>query len=96
MNSTTANFLVIIAWAMTVYMAMNLLGGNFQDGRTCQSLCVNMLYWSALVVAVVGVILSLTQVFAGKAGWLSKIVLLLGLLLIMKLTGIMVIGTMTT
>ena len=97
MNSTTANSLVIIAWAMTVYLTMNLLGGTFEEsGRSCQSFCVNMLYWASLAVAAIGVCLSLFQVFTTKTGWITKIILLLGLALVMKLVGVMVIGTYYT
>lgn len=95
MTTTTANALIIIAWAMTVALITNLLGGVF-DGRQCQTLCFGLLYWGALAVAVIGVLVGLRQLISVDTGWLTKILFLLGLVLVMKLTGIMVIGTLTT
>ena len=95
MNTTTANVLVIIAWAMTVALVTNLLGGSL-EGRQCQSLCFSLLYWGALAVAIIGVLLSLRQLLTGNTGWLSKLIFVLGLILVMKLTGVMLIGSLTT
>ncbi|MFK7795376.1 MAG: hypothetical protein AB8B89_08510 [Gammaproteobacteria bacterium] len=93
MNTVTANTLVLIGWGMTVALVYSLLSGPF-DGRMCESTCFNMLYWGALVLAVLGTLLSLMQVFKPESGIFSKISLLLGLFLCAKLIGVMVIGTM--
>jgi hypothetical protein len=95
MTTTTANVLVVIAWAMTIALVTNLLGGVF-DGRQCQTLCFSLLYWGALAVAVIGVLVSLRQLITVDTGWISKIIFLLGLALIIKLMGIMVIGNLAT
>lgn len=91
MTTTTANVLVVIAWAMTIALITNLLGGTL-DGRQCQTLCFSLLYWGALAVASIGVLLGLRQLVTANTSWVSKIIFLLGLLLIMKLMGIMVIA----
>ena len=93
MNTVTANTLVLVGWGMTVALVYSLLSGPF-DGRMCESTCFSMLYWGALVLAVLGTLLSLMQVFKPDSGIFSKLGLLLGLFLCAKLIGVMVIGTM--
>ena len=92
MNTATANVLVLLAWGATVALVYSLLSGPF-DGRTCESTCFSMLYWGALVVAIVGTLLSLKQCcFNPDAGLFSKVGLLLGLGASAVLIGVMVIG----
>lgn len=50
--------LAVIAWALTVALVVNLLGGVF-DERSCQTVCFQILYWSALACAAVGFVGSL-------------------------------------
>ncbi len=94
MNTVTANGLVVLAWGVTVFLVYSLLSGPF-DGRVCESTCFSMLYWGALVLAVLGTLLSAIQAFKSDSGFFSKVSLLFGLILIAKLAGVMVIGTMT-
>jgi hypothetical protein len=94
MNTVTANTLVLLGWGITVALVYSLLSGPF-DGRLCESTCFSMLYWGALVLAVLGTLLSLMQVFKPNSGMFSKLGLILGLFLCAKLIGVMVIGTMT-
>ncbi len=94
MNTITANTLVLVGWGITVALVYSLLKGPF-DGRMCESTCFSMLYWGALVLAVLGTLLSLMQAFKPGSGIFSKLGLLLGLFLCAKLIGVMVIGTMT-
>ncbi len=94
MNTVTANTIVLIAWGLTAALVYNLLNGPF-DGRMCESVCFSMMYWGALVLAVVGTLLCITQCFKSESGWFSKIGVLLGLLLCAKLIGVMVIGNLT-
>ncbi len=93
MNTVTANAFVLIGWGVTVALVYSLLSGPF-NGRMCETICFNMLYWAALVLAVLGTILSLMQAMKPASGIFSKIGLLLGLLLTLKLAGVMVIGMM--
>lgn len=94
MNTVTANSLVIIGWAMTTFLVYSLLSGPFTDDRICETTCFSMLYWGALVIAVLGTLLSAMQAFKANAGIFSKLSLLLGFLLSAKLIGVMVIGVM--
>ena len=94
MNTVTANGLVIIGWGVTVFLVYSLLSGPF-DGRMCESTCFSMLYWGALVLAVLGTLLSATQAFKPGSGMFSKVALLFGLVLTATLAGVMVIGTMS-
>ena len=94
MNTVSANALVLLGWAVTVALVYSLLSGPF-DGRMCESVCFNMLYWGALVLAVLGTLLSLIQCFKADSGIFSKLGLILGLFLTAKLVGVMLIGSMT-
>ena len=93
MNTVSANALVILGWGVTAFLVYSLLSGPF-DGRMCETTCFSMLYWAALVLAVLGTILSFIQSIKPGSGVFSKIALLLSLLLSAKLIGVMVIGTM--
>ena len=95
MNTVTANGLVIFGWAVAAFLVYSLLSGPF-DGRMCETTCFNMLYWGALVLAVLGTILSFVQSIKPDSGIFSKISLLFGLLLSAKLIGVMVIGIIAT
>ncbi len=92
MNTVTANALVLISWAAVVALVFAMLSGPF-DGRTCETTCFSLLYWGALVLAIVGTLLSLKQCcFNPESGLFSKIGLLLGLGVSAILIGVMVIG----
>tara|TARA_R110002096_G_scaffold421587_1_gene627430 strand:+ start:3574 stop:3861 length:288 start_codon:yes stop_codon:yes gene_type:complete len=94
MNTVTANTLILLGWGITVALVYSLLSGPF-DGRVCESTCFSMLYWAALVLAVLGTLLSIVQAFKPDSGIFSKLGILLGFFLCAKLIGVMVIGTMT-
>ena len=93
MNTVTANTLVLLGWGVTVALVYSLLSGPF-DGRMCESTCFSMLYWGALVLAILGTLLSLMQAFKPNSGMFSKIGVIFGLLLTGTLVGVMVIGSM--
>lgn len=92
MNTLTANGLVIFGWALAAFLVYSMLSGPF-DGRMCETVCFSMLYWGALVLAILGTILSFIQCIKPNSGIFSIIALLLGLLLSAKLIGVMVIGS---
>lgn len=94
MNTVTANGLVIFGWGLTVYLVYNLLSGPF-DGRICETTCFSMLYWGALVLAVLGTLLSAMQAFKAGSSIFSTLSLLLGLALTAALSGVMIIGMMS-
>ena len=95
MNTVTANGLVIFGWGVAAFLVYSLLSGPF-DGRACETLCFNMLYWAALVLAVLGTLLSFVQSIKPDSGLFSKVSLLFGLILSAKLIGVMVIGVIST
>ncbi len=90
-----SNVIVLFGWGVTVALVINLLGGTF-DERTCQSVCVNMMYWGALVLAVVGLVFGIKNCCKTGAGIINVIFVLLALALLAILVGIMVIGMLTT
>jgi len=95
MNTVTANGLIVLGWGLSVYLVYSMLLGPF-DGRLCESTCFGMLYWGALLLALLGTILGVVQIIKRESGLASKIVMLLGLLLSIMLAGVMVIGTLTS
>ena len=95
MNSITSNIVIVLGWVLTIALTYNLLGGTF-DARSCQSICVNVMYWGALVLAVVGVALAIKQCCKSGPGWFSMISVLAALALLAVLVGVMVIGVLTT
>lgn len=93
MNTVTANGLVVLGWGITAFLVYSLLSGPF-DGRVCESTCFAMLYWGALVLTVLGTLLSLVQSMKPASGVCSKLAMLFGLILSAALIGVMVIGNM--
>ena len=61
MHGTTSNIrarlvpaLAIAGWGLTIALVYQLLSGTFADGRSCQTACVQTIYWSAFVTTVAG------------------------------------------
>ena len=44
----------LVAWGLTMILVSQLLGGTFEQGRSCKSDCVWALYWVAFVITVTG------------------------------------------
>ncbi|QGU32370.1 hypothetical protein [Thermochromatium tepidum] len=91
--SLPAILFTLAGWALTVLSAAAMLSGPY-DGRTCQTECVQMLFFSGMVAGVLGLILAivglrfvvgrrLSQVTLWLAGPLCAIfaaILLIGIL----------------
>ena len=81
--------LALIGWSLTVVLVMQLLGGTF-DTRSCTTTCVQIIYYSAVLVATTGfiggVIVSYQRNLPSIIGTIA-----LGVLLLIFLTT-MVIG----
>ena len=92
LNTSISFFSALISWALAVFLAMQLLSGTF-DGRTCQTTCVNVLFWMSFVIAIVGLIFSIGGIAIGKSSWIKTLSLLalVGLSVIYITT--MLIGT---
>ena len=93
MNTATGSVIILIAWGITIALVYNLLGGPF-DNRMCESTCFGILYWGAVLLAVVGTLVSLMQAIKSDKTLINVGASLLGLLLCAKLFGVMVIGIM--
>ena len=94
MNTATGSVIVLIAWGVTIALVYNLLGGPFEEQRMCTTTCFTMLYWGAIVLAVIGTLISLVQAVKSSQTLINIGAFLLGLLLCAKLFGVMVIGTL--
>ena len=45
----------VAAWVLAVILVMQLLSGNFET-RTCQTTCVQSIYWASLGLCALGLI----------------------------------------
>ncbi|MEM8844418.1 MAG: hypothetical protein AAGB35_05170 [Pseudomonadota bacterium] len=95
MNTATGSVIILIAWGITIALVFNLLGGPFVEDRMCTSTCFGMLYWGAIVLAVVGTLISLMQAVKSNKTLINVGAFLLGLLLCASLFGVMVIGNLS-
>jgi len=82
-----------LAWVLAVVLVMQLLSGDFA-GRSCQTECVQNIYWASLGFCLLGLAWGLLVVRKPRPRWvvLSNVALLP--LLLMYLT-VMAIGTFT-
>ena len=48
-------FSAVIAWLLAVVLVMQLLSGTFEV-RTCQTACVQNIYWASLGLCILGLI----------------------------------------
>ena len=46
----------LTGWLLTIILVMQLLGGTF-DTRSCTTVCMQILYWTAFSVTAVGLII---------------------------------------
>ena len=82
MSKPISLFSVIISWGLAVFLVMQLLSGTFDDGRTCQTTCVKILFWTSFSVALFGLIFSVAGILLGKRG----LVLILSSLTLLSLS----------
>ena len=75
MNTTISLLCAVISWALAIFLGMQLLSGTF-DGRTCQTSCVQTVFWVSFAIAIVGVIFSIGGISIGKSNWVKIISLL--------------------
>lgn len=74
-------FLITVAgWILTGFTGMNLLSGDFDD-RTCQTDCVQSLFFAAVASGFTGLTLSIIALFRPAGRILSVLSLLLALAL---------------
>ncbi len=75
LNTTISVLSALISWALAVFLATQLLSGTF-DGRTCQTTCVQTVFWISFAIAIVGLIFSIGGISIGKSNWIKIIALL--------------------
>ena len=78
MNTTISLLSAVISWALAIFLGMQLLSGTF-DGRSCQTSCVQTVFWVSFAVAIIGLIFSIGGISIGKTNWV-KIISLLALI----------------
>ncbi len=78
LNTTISLLCALISWALAIFLGTQLLSGTF-DERTCQTLCVQTLFWISFAIAIIGLIFSIGGVSVGKSNWI-KIISLLALI----------------
>ena len=81
-------------WILAALAATHMLSG-YMDERTCQTGCVQVLFFSALGVGLVALVLGLMSVFRAQTRIPGGLALLLALPLCGVLGGIVVIGNVT-
>lgn len=96
MNTATANIVILIAWGLTIALVAQILGGTFESGRSCQTTCVSVMYYSSIALALIGSALSFMQACKPQSGIIIKLSFLAGLGLLGILFGIMFIGMLFT
>ncbi|MCZ6566640.1 MAG: hypothetical protein O6852_11065 [Gammaproteobacteria bacterium] len=75
LNTSISFFSALISWALAVFLGTQLLSGTF-DGRSCQSSCVNILFWMSFAIAAIGLIFSIGGISLGTSSWLKSLSLL--------------------
>ena len=92
LNSSISFFSALISWTLAIFLGVQLLSGTF-DGRTCQTTCVNLVFWTSFAIAAIGLIFSVGGISIGNSSWIKT----LSLLALVGLCGIyvttMLIGT---
>lgn len=78
MNTTISLLSAVISWALAIFLGMQLLSGTF-DGRSCQTSCVQTVFWVSFAVAIIGLVFSIGGISIGKSNWV-KIISLLALI----------------
>ena len=66
---------VVTSWLLAIFLVVQLLSGTF-DGRSCQTTCVNTVFWRSFAVAALGMIFSASILFSRKSGWINNLCLL--------------------
>ena len=81
----------VAAWSLAVALVMQMLSGNFET-RTCQTECVQNIYWVSLSLCVLGLIVGLGFIKKPKPALIMLSNISLSVLLLIYLTT-MGIGT---
>jgi len=72
LNTTISLLSALISWALAIFLGMQLLSGTF-DGRSCQTSCVNIVFWVSFAIAAIGLLFSLGGISIGKSNWIKTL-----------------------
>jgi len=72
LNTTISLLSALISWALAIFLGMQLLSGTF-DGRSCQTSCVNIVFWVSFAIAAIGLLFSLGGIAIGKSNWIKTL-----------------------
>ena len=85
LNTTISVLSALISWTLAIFLGIQLLSGTF-DGRSCQTSCVNIVFWVSFAIAAIGLIFSFGGISIGK----SNLIKTLSLFSLVGLVGIYV------
>lgn len=83
LNTTISLLCAVASWALAIFLGIQLLSGTF-EGRTCQTSCVQTVFWISFAVAIIGLIFSIGGISIGKSNWVK----MLSLFALVGLSGI--------
>ena len=83
LNTIIPLLCAVVSWALAIYLGVQLLSGTF-EGRTCQTTCVQTVFWTSFAVAIIGLIFSIGGISIGK----SNLIKTLSLISLVGLSGI--------
>ena len=86
-----ALLLAILGWALTAVTTTNLLSGHF-DERTCQTACVQALFFGGVAAGVISLILGVIGLTRSEGRALTYLALLLAVPLCGIFAGLILIG----
>ncbi len=75
LNTSISVLSALISWALAIFLGIQLLSGTF-DGRTCQTSCVQTVFWVSFAIALVGLVFSVGGISVGKSNLLKTLSLL--------------------
>lgn len=72
LNTIISLLCAVVSWALAIFLGIQLLSGTF-EGRTCQTSCVQTVFWISFAVAVIGLIFSIGGISIGKSNWVKTL-----------------------
>lgn len=71
-NTSIPVLSTLVSWGLAIFLAMQLLSGTFET-RTCQTSCVNTIFWVSFAIAAIGLIFTIGGISIGKSNWLKTL-----------------------
>jgi hypothetical protein len=83
--------LTVVALVLTIVTAAQLFSGTF-DSRSCQTSCVNIIFWPGVVAGVAGFLLGLVSLAKNRLSMAARLSVILGLGLCGFYASLLVVG----